>query len=160
MPCGRRRRRDSTTTSAAAAAAPTPTATTGRTQLRGSRSASSSPSESSSAQLDSSAAAWAVIVESVPYSRVATSSGGSIGRRASARSASRLSSPACSVIGHQLLELLDRAIDQHLGGPVGAAQRPCDLPVRHAEREAHDQSLAAVVGKIVELAQNLPQLLA
>src|SRR5436190_22819918 len=46
-----------------------------------------------------------------------------------------------------LLELLDGAVDQHLGGAVRAAERTCDLAVVHPEREAHDQCLTSVLGE-------------
>src|SRR5436190_215286 len=143
-----------TTTSAPPASVPAATATTGRTQLRGSRSASSSLSESSSAQLESCAAACSVIAVSVVSTRVARSSGGSIGRNASVSSASSLTcSPgsvisarvsACTSVLHLLLELFDRPVNQDLGRPVGAAECAGDLAIRHAQREAHDQCLPPV----------------
>ena len=52
-----------------------------------------------------------------------------------------------SVIFHFLLQLFDRAVDQHLGRAVRAPQRPRDLAVVHAQGEAHDQRLAPVVGQ-------------
>src|SRR4051812_4468408 len=152
-----------TTTRAPPATVPTATAATGRTQLRGSRRASSSSSENSSAQLDSSAAACSVIAVSVVSTRLARSSGGSIGRRASLNSASRrawLSSVTGSLPFHLLLELLDGAVQEHLGRAIGPAERPGDLPVRHVEREAHDQRVAAIVGEAVEPVQHQAQLLA
>ena len=51
-------------------------------------------------------------------------------------------------------------MDQDLGRAVGAAQRPGDLAVVHAEREAHDQRLAPVVGEMLEVGHHLAQLLA
>ena len=61
--------------------------------------------------------------------------------------AHRAQSPASAL--DQLLELPDRAVHQHLGRAVGAAQRPRDLAVVHAQREAHDQRLAAVVRQLL-----------
>ena len=46
-----------------------------------------------------------------------------------------------------LLELLDRAVDQHLGGALRAAERARDLAIVHAERKTHDQRLTAVLGQ-------------
>src|SRR3954452_1991968 len=160
----RPRRRISIRTRAPVATPPAPTATTGRTQLRGSRRARSSLSESSSAQSESSSAAAWVIAASVSSSRAESRSGGSIGRSASESICSTsqvepLRFSLASVIFHLLLKLLDRAMDQHLGRPVGAAQLPRDLAVVHAEGEAHDQRLAAVVGEVLEVRHHLPQLL-
>src|SRR3954470_11689842 len=152
-----------TITSAPPATVPTATAATGRTQLRGSRSASSSSSENSSAQLESSAAACSVMAVSVVSSRVARFSGGSIGRRASLNSASRrawLSSLTGSLLLHLLLELLDSSMYEHLGRAIRAPERPRDLPIRHIEREAHDQRVAAIVGEAVEPVQHQTKLLA
>src|SRR4051794_30056927 len=161
----RPRRRNSISTRAPVATPPAPTATTGRTQLRGSRSARSSLSESSSAQSESSSAAAWVIAASVSSRRAESRSGGSIGRSASESICSTsqvepLRFSLASVIFHLLLQLLDRAVDQHLGRAVGAAQRPRNLAVVHAEGEAHDQRLAAVVGEVLEVRHHLAQLLA
>ena len=120
-----------------------------------------------------------VTAENVSSSRPESFSGGSIGRSASASSCSTSRPPlpqlrfreravaGGSSLGHArppclhlLLQLLDRAMDQHLGRAVGAAQRAGDLAVVHAEREAHDQRLAAVIGKVVEILHHRSQLLA
>ena len=84
-------------------------------------------------------------------------SGGSIGRSASASSASRSRCSGSVIVllrrpslAHLLFELLDRAMDQDLGRAVGAPERTGDLAVRHPEREAHDQRLAAVVRQPVQ----------
>ncbi len=60
----------------------------------------------------------------------------------------------------ELLQLLDRAMDQHLGRAVRAAERARDLAVVHAEREAHDQRLAAVVGQQPHAVEHAAQLVA
>src|SRR3954471_9969985 len=139
------RRRNSTTTRPPAAIPPAAIAAAGRTQLRGSRRERSSDSESSSAHAESSSAAASVTALRVSSTRPESFSGGSIGRSAerSRLSTSRLGSAAIGA--HLLFELLDRAVDQHLGRTIRAAQGPGDLAVVHAEREAHDQGVAAVV---------------
>src|SRR4051794_6261595 len=153
------RRRNSTTTRPPAAIPPAAIAAAGRTQLRGSRRERSSDSESSSAHAESSSAAASVTALSVSSSRPESFSGGSIGRSAER---SRLST---SVVGsaaidlHPLLELLDRAVNQDLGRPVGATERARDLTVVHAEREAHDQRVAAVIGQVLEVLHDALQLL-
>src|SRR3954449_3298303 len=142
------RRRSSTRTRPPAATPPAAIAAAGRSQLRGSRSERSSDSESSSAQAESSSAAASVTALRVSSSRPESFSGGSIGRSAER---SRLStSPVLSaaIDAHLLFELLDRSVDQDLGRSVGASERTCDLAVVHAEREAHDQGIAAVVGEM------------
>ena len=144
-----------------AATVPIAAAAAGRTQVRGSCSDRSSHASSSSA-----ASAW--IVVSVSSSRTLRCSGGSTGASARLSSASRSLSrdwrahrPHTSCGSpHDPLELLDRAMDQHLGGAVGAAERPRDLAVVHAEREAHDQRLAAVVRQLLHALEDLAQLLA
>src|ERR1700742_1855567 len=162
------RRRDPQRTSAPVATAlappPTPTATTGRTQLRGSRRARISESESSSAQSDSSVAAAADSAVKVSSIRPESRSGGSIGRSASLSNASTSQvdspcSPGVIAISHLFLQLFDRPVDEDLGRPVGATERPRDLAVVHAEGEAHDQRLAAVVGEVLQVGHHLPQLL-
>src|SRR5687767_1694756 len=164
-PSGLRRRLAPTTTSAPAATPPTAAAATGRTQLRGSRKDWSSESESSSAQVPSAAAACSVIAARVVSTRLARSSGGSIGRSASARSASRSMRPGSLIsrlpsLGiHQLLELLERAVDEHLGRAVRLAQRARDLAVVHAQGEAHDQGLPALVRQPFELSHQQAELL-
>jgi hypothetical protein len=59
-----------------------------------------------------------------------------------------------------LLQLLDRSVQQHLRRPVGAAQRAGDLAVVHPEGEAHDQRLAAVPGELIDAGQDPGQLVA
>src|SRR6185437_1270779 len=92
----------------------------------------------------------------VDSTRLPSRSGGSIGRSASASIRSRSSdSNRGSLIARPcrlklFLELLDGAVDQHLRRAVAAAERTGDLAVRHAQREAHDQRLAAIVGEAVE----------
>src|SRR4051794_40818564 len=143
-------RRQPSSTSPTPAAVPTATAATGRTQLRGSRIDESS-------QPSSSSAASSVRLHSVVSMRWARSSGGSTGASARRMMSSKLS-PACSLIStppclarvHDLLELLDRSMDQHLRGPVASPHGARDLPVVHAQREAHDQRLAAVVRELVD----------
>src|SRR6476469_6520627 len=144
--------RTRTNTSPAPAAVPIAAAATGRAQLRGSRIAPSS-------QLSSSSAAASVRVSSVLSRRIDSVSGGSTG--ASARRSMPSMSANCSLTsGHapggadDLLELLDRTMDQHLGGAVGAAHGPCDLAVVHAQR------LAAVVGKLLDPLEDSRQLVA
>src|ERR1019366_5915835 len=162
-PCAPVRRRARSSTSAAPAALPATTAAAGRTQLRGSRMAESS-------QASSSSAAIAVMLVRVLSSLSARSAGGSTGASASRSKPSKLCAAsliagpalelgsgcrasvgrargglALAAIAHDLLQLLDGAMDQHLGGTVGASHRTCDLAVVHAERKAHDQRLAAIV---------------
>src|SRR5215204_5583043 len=153
------RRLSSTITRPPAAIPPAAIAAAGRTQLRGSRRERNSDSESSSAQAESSSAAASVTALRVSSTLPATFSGGSIGRSAerSRLSTSRLGSAAIGA--HVLLELLDRAVDQHLGRSVGAAQGAGYLAVVHAEREAHDQRVAAVVGQVLEVLHDPLQLL-
>src|SRR5271166_270597 len=147
-PCARRRARSST--SAAPAVPPTTSAAAGRAQLRGSRIAESSHASSSSAAIS-------VMLVSVPSRRSARSAGGSTGASASRSSPSKLG--AASVMD-DLLQLLDRAMDQHLGRTVGAAERARDLAVVHAQREAHDQRLAPVVGEQLDAVEHAAELVA
>src|SRR6185312_3306569 len=141
------RRRARSTTRAAPAVPPTTSAAAGRAQFRGSRIAESSHASSSSAAIS-------VMLVRAPSRRLTRSAGGSTGASASrsrpskAVAASLIGGPlagagARTAVAHDLLELLDGAMDQDLGGAVGAAQRTSDLPVVHAEGEAHDQRLAA-----------------
>ena len=51
-------------------------------------------------------------------------------------------------------------MQQHLGGAVGASERPGDLPVVHPQREAHDQRLAAVIGQLLDPGEDRLELLA
>src|SRR3954451_8368344 len=142
------------------AAVPTATAATGRTQLRGSRIDESS-------QPSSSSAASSVRLQSVVSTRIARSSGGSTGASARRMISSKLS-PACSLTStppclanvHDLLELLDRSMNQHLGRPVAAPQRAGDLPVVHSQGEAHDQRLPTVVRKLLDAIEDPRQLVA
>jgi hypothetical protein len=62
--------------------------------------------------------------------------------------------------GHDLLELLERAVDQDLRGAVGPPEGAGDLTVVHVEGEAHDQRLPAVVGQLVDALEDMAQLLA
>src|SRR3954454_3176090 len=153
------RRRSSTSTSPPAATPPAAIAAAGRTQLRGSRRERSSDSESSSAQADSSSAAASVTALRVSSSRPERFSGGSIGRSAVRSSVSTSLLFSAAIGAHLLLELLDRSVDQDLGRPVRAAERTGDLAVVHAEREAHDQSVAAIVGQVLEMLHDALQLL-
>src|SRR3954469_6759768 len=107
-----------------------------RAQRRGSRSALGSHSAISST-------AASVIDVSRRSSRSLSRSGGSIGT--SAPCSSRSTSLIAPDLPQPFVELLDRPVKQHLGGPFGPSQRACDLLVVHREREAHDQRLAAVV---------------
>src|SRR5581483_3121402 len=50
---------------------------------------------------------------------------------------------------HDSLELLDRAVDQHLRGAVRAPERPSDLAIVHAQREPHDQGLPTIIRKLL-----------
>src|SRR3954468_2400019 len=153
------RRRSSTSTSPPAATPPAAMAAAGRTQLRGSRRDRSSDSESSSAQAESSSAAASVTALRVSSTRPERFSGGSIGRSAERSRFSTSPGVSAAIDGHLLLELLDRPVDQDLGRPVGAAQRASDLAVVHAEGEAHDQGVAPVVGKVLEVFHHVLQLL-
>src|SRR5207248_3393113 len=65
-----------------------------------------------------------------------------------------------AILADDLLELLDGAVDQHLGRAVGAAERAGNLSVVHAQREAHDQRLATVVGKLAHAIQYAAALVA
>src|SRR5215510_6007849 len=123
------RRRSSTMTSPPAAMPPAAIAAAGRTQLRGSRRERSSESESSSAQAESSSAAASVTALRVSSTRPARFSGGSIGRSAERSRFSTSALGSADIGAHLLLELLDRAVDQDLGGAVGAAQGAGDLAV-------------------------------
>src|SRR3954449_2569970 len=128
-----------TTISAPPAPAPITPAATSRPQRRGSRSALGSHSASSST-------AASVIDVSRRSSRSLSRSGGSIGT--SAPRSSRSTSLMAPVLLQPLLELLDRSVQQHLRGSLGPSERARDLLVVHVEREAHDQRLAPVVGKL------------
>src|SRR3954447_22928091 len=151
------RRLSSTSTNPPAAIPPAAIAAAGRTQLRGSRSERSSDSESSSAHAESSSAAASVTALSVSSTRPESFSGGSIGLSAERNRVSTSRAGSAAIGAHLLLELLDRPVDQDLGGSVGAAQRSCDLAVVHAESEAHDQRVAPVVGKVSEMLHHAPQ---
>src|SRR5262245_43320654 len=140
------RRRSSTSTSPPAATPPAAMAAAGRTQLRGSRSERSSDSDSSSAQAESSSAAASVTALRVSSTRPARFSGGSIGRSAERRRLSTSLLGSAAIRAPLLVQLLDRAVDQHLRRTVGAAEGSGDLAVVHAEGEAHDQRVAPVVG--------------
>src|SRR3954447_7964545 len=128
-----------TRTSPPAATPPTTIAAIGRPQLRGSRIADISQSASS-------ATATSVSSERPRSSRSLSASGGSTGTSAERRSCSTRSLIGLSL--QALLQLLDGPVYQHLGGSLGAAQRSRDLPVVHAEREAHDECLPAVVREL------------
>src|SRR5215211_1495000 len=141
-----------TSTSAPPATVPTTTAAAGRAQLRGSRMAEISQSASSSAAASVSSAR-------PRSSRSLSRSGGSTGVNASLRSRSTRSASLILLFLQGLFELLDRSVNQHLRGPVGAAERPCDLAVVHVQGEAHDQGLAAVVGEVRHTGQDLLYLL-
>src|SRR5215208_7162702 len=156
---GRLRRRSSTRTSPPAATPPAAIAAAGRTQLRGSRSERSSDSSSSFAQAESSSAAASVTALRVSSSRPESFSGGSIGRSAERSRLSTSPGDSAAIDAHLFLQLLDRPVDQHLGRPVRAAERAGDLPVVHAEREPHDQGVAAVVGKSLQMIHHALQLL-
>src|SRR4051812_42950496 len=145
------RRRSSTSTNPPAATPPAAIAAAGRTQLRGSRRERSSDSESSSAQAESSSAAASVTALSVSSTRPARLSGGSMGRSAERSRVSTSGLGSAAIGTHLLLELLDCAVNQHLGRPVRAAECARDLAVVHAEREAHDQGVAPVVGQVLEV---------
>src|SRR3954447_2309107 len=146
------------TTSAVPAVAPTPAATTGRTQLRGSRIEEIS-------QVSSSSAARSVSSVSVCSSRSDRRSGGSTGASARSRRDSNSGLGIASLMrsclhGDDALELLDGAMDQHLRRAVRASHGACDLAVVHAQREAHDQRLAAVVRKLLHTLEDSRQLVA
>src|SRR5215212_4874995 len=153
------RRRSSTSTRPPAAIPPAASAAAGRTQLRGSRRERSSDSESSSAQAESSSAAASVTALSVSSTRPERFSGGSIGRSAERSRLSTSFGVSAAIDAHLLFELLDRPVDQHLGRTVRAPERPSDLAVVHAEREAHDQRIAAVVWQVLEMVHHSPQIL-
>ena len=128
-----------------AAPPPTTTAAAGpiaaRGQLRGSLIASSSHDSSSSAASPTSA----VQRRLEPLLEVDRR----VDRRE--RRAQHVLEMGAHVVGsvrvglHDVLELPDGSMDQHLRRAVGAVQRPRDLAVVHTQREAHDQRLAAVV---------------
>src|SRR5438270_4423692 len=141
-----------TTTSAPPAVPATTPAATRRAQPRGSRSALESNSASSST-------AASVSSLSRRSSRVLSASDGSTGTSApwSSRSTSLIANPF--PLGESLLELPDRAMDQHLGRALGASESAGDLAVVHTDREAHDQRLAAIVRKAGDPAQDGGQLL-
>src|SRR3954454_13434203 len=140
-----------TTISAPPAPAPTTPAATSRAQRRGSRSALGSHSASSST-------AASVSSVSRRSSRSLSRSGGSIGTRAPR--SSRSTSLIAPDLPQPFLELLDRSVQQHLGGPFGPSKRACDLLVVHPEGEAHDQRLATVVRQLHHPRQHVLQLLA
>src|SRR4029079_15164144 len=141
--------------SPAPAAVPIAIAATGRAQLRGSRIEESS-------QLSSSSTASSVRLHKVISTRSARSSGGSTGASARRMMSSKLSgaawslmsAPPCLAYVHDLLELLDGPMDQHLGRAVAAPHGACDLPVVHTQRETHDQRLPAVVRELVDPLQD------
>src|SRR5436190_8724492 len=153
------RRRSSTITSPPAATPPAAIAAAGRTQLRGSRSERSSESSSSFAQAESSSAAASVTALRVSSTRPESFSGGSIGRSAERSRPSTSRTGSAAICAHLLLELLDRTMDQHLRGPVRAAQGPRDLAVVHPEGEPHDQRIAPVVREVLEVVHHPLQLL-
>src|SRR5436305_1937588 len=136
--------------SAPPAPMPTTPAATSLPQRRGSRSALGSKSASSSI-------AASVISVSLRSSRSLNASGGSIGT--SAPCSSRSTSLISVLLLQPILQLPDRAMDQHLRGPLGSPQRPRDLLVVHSEREAHDQRLAAIVRQARHPRQHLLELL-
>src|SRR5437588_2311088 len=146
--CSRRAR---TRTSAPPAPAATTPAPIRRAQRRGSRRALGS-------QPASSSTAASVRTLSRRSRRSVRSPGGSTGTSA------YLSSRSTSVIGSVLLDpglqLLDRAMQQHLGRPFGSTERARDLAVVHPEREPHDQSLAAVVRQRRDAGEHRLELLA
>src|SRR5262249_41044023 len=121
-------------------------------------------SESSSAHEESSSAAASVTALRVSSTLPESFSGGSIGRSAFRSSASTSAvgwAPGFSVAicTHLLVELLDRPVDQHLGGPIASAQGAGDLSVVHPQCEAHDQRLAPVVGQLLQVVHHALQLL-
>ena len=106
-----------------------------RVQLRGSLSACSSHDSSSSH------------AASLMRVRRASSSRGQARRRLDRgeRLAQQRLEVLAGRVAHRaprddLLELLDRSMQQHLGRAVGAAEGAGDLAVVHPEREAHDQA--------------------
>src|SRR5215208_8394205 len=128
-----------TRTSPPAATLPTTIAAAGRAQLRGSRMADISQSASS--------VAAASVSSYRPRSRRSLSaSGGSTGTSAERSSCSTRSLIAVPL--EALLELLDGSVDQDLGGSLGAPERAGDLPVVHTQCEAHDESLAPILGEV------------
>src|SRR3954468_19153985 len=140
-----------TTTSAPPAPAPTTPAATSRPQRRGSRSALGSHSAISST-------AASVIDVSRRSSRSLSRAGGSIGT--SAPRSSRSTSLIAPDLPQPFLELLDRSVKQHLGGPFGPSERARDLLVVHREGEPHDQRLATVVRQLHHTLEHVLQLLA
>src|SRR5688500_14001246 len=140
-----------TSTSPPAATLPTTIAAAGRPQLRGSRMAESSQSASS-------VAAASVRSERPRSSRSLSASGGSTGT--SAVRSRRSTRSLIAILLEALLELLDGSVDEHLGGSLGSAEGARDLAVVHAEREAHDQRLAAVLRELRHSLEDLLHLLA
>ena len=59
----------------------------------------------------------------------------------------------------QLLELLDRSMDQHFGGTVRFAQGPCYFPVVHTQRESHDESFPTIVRQLLKVLYDSPKFL-
>src|SRR5215213_8452233 len=129
-----------TKTSPPAATLPTTIAAAGRAQLRGSRMADISQSASS-------VAAASVSSERPRSRRSLSASGGSIGTSAERRSCSTRSLIRL-VLLQAFLQLLDRSVNQHLGGALGAAESSRDLAIVHTQREPHDERLAAVVREL------------
>src|SRR3954451_10504376 len=140
-----------TTISAPPAPAPITPAATSRAQRLGSRNALSSKSAHSST-------AASVIDVSRRSSRSLSRSGGSIGTSAPRRS--RSTSLMAPVLSQSFVQLLDRSVQQHLGGPLGPSERARDLLVVHVEREPHDQRLAPVVRQPTDSLEHRLQLLA
>src|SRR3954454_10331903 len=125
-----------------------------RPQLRGSRIAASSQSASSSN---------ATAVSSVRRSskRSDNDADGSTGASALRRSCSMSKfGRASAILGELLFELLDRAVDEHLGRALGATKRAGDLAVVHVEREAHDQRRLPVLGERGDTGEDIAQLFA
>ncbi len=60
----------------------------------------------------------------------------------------------------ELLQLLYRPMDEHLGRTIGAIERPRDLAIVHAQGEAHDQRLATVVRELAHPVQHAAELVA
>ena len=126
------------TTRAAPAAVPTATAATGRTQLRGSRIASSSQSDELLERLERGR-----LDIGQPALELVHEAGRRLHRLSACSSMRMISGPAPAVracrpaaVIHLLLpllqpqlvlELLDRAVDQHLRCPLCAAEGPCDI---------------------------------
>src|SRR5689334_20659072 len=138
-----------------------------------------------SSHASSSSAAISVMLVSAPSRRSTRSSGGSTGARASrsrlsrwvaasliagrllrtrrravARRARRCHRALAGAVADDLLQLLDGAVDEHLRGPVRAAQRPRDLAVVHTQGEAHDQRLATVVRELLHPVEHAAELVA